>query len=992
MSVHFWGEDPHGSWTLAVTDNAHNNRQHHRYKTRFGDTEDAEEILQDKMNGEDHGDDFKNTEDLEDHIFKDDSFKSKNLKSKHRTDSSSGVERLREKSEKIRHESKLKRKPSNKPKGTSTNKDSNNNDENEAEVKILEELLGVKQTHDPPKPSSGILTSNSSEPFHEKRFNQSVTHSHDDNLNNMTSSQETNENSHANEPSQGAGDSETKMLESLLRGVISQVFSNFLQVNTEGSKSFEQRLSMLESLLGKKPEGEDDKVISGLMDAFKSGKAIDRVNNVLTILEDSKNNTKFTNTSFSRNADVVVDVLKVLKDVLNTEKGDKNLKGYKERVANLLEQQSGDTEKMTKKLLSDLKVSGTDSSDVVNDALILIRRIFQSEKKKTEKRDKNRKKKSNRPQSYEFTFEKPHQQPSENQKEITKSKQTKEIQHSEDDVEKITVERVKVKNPKQHSSQKIKKVFQSPLFEEITSKRTAFDNMDPLDFFQEEGTKTKDGFTLTITKNGEKISERKVDDVQALHLLQQPTKGSSFGVTTMGEKKQAINRDQGRNIDVEVVLDGKGGITKPFKKENDALKLKGMQTEKYKHLNSERFNKKMTVKTIDKHKVKQNKWKKTSVKQKSSSKVRNSTLQKNEEEDEEPIFPFLPFNGNEASFSGESNENFFPSSFNRNFEYPFISYNEQAVSPLEDFHETSSFEQPVKTPVFDIDKRSRLMNNQVPHSFFPYFSFLSRPEVPLNRRYRSFKEEEDRDDDGDGRSTSRPTSDENEKVRQKREDASDEEDMVYKHDESELNNLQHENETRPKSRHRRSVGDDKLVRNDKRNDEDEEGPHVVKRSAIFSDFYSSPSPVVVSKTDQVMTNSEKRSAIRKALSLEKALRKKLGSSKEDSSSSAVEILKRVHSDIANGDAKDLRILEKELSKMKPDDPTGENRAFVEDKEKNEDTEPINNFIKLVEQTENSSSRKNIPQESGKQTPEEYYKYGTSTSGILVSWTIKFYGT
>ena len=41
MSVHFWGEDPRGSWTLSVTDNAHNNRQHHRYKTRFGDTEDV---------------------------------------------------------------------------------------------------------------------------------------------------------------------------------------------------------------------------------------------------------------------------------------------------------------------------------------------------------------------------------------------------------------------------------------------------------------------------------------------------------------------------------------------------------------------------------------------------------------------------------------------------------------------------------------------------------------------------------------------------------------------------------------------------------------------------------------------------------------------------------------------------------------------------------------------------------------------------------------
>ena len=50
MSVHFWGEDPRGSWTLSVTDNAHNNRQHHRYKTRFGDTEDATQKLQEEMN------------------------------------------------------------------------------------------------------------------------------------------------------------------------------------------------------------------------------------------------------------------------------------------------------------------------------------------------------------------------------------------------------------------------------------------------------------------------------------------------------------------------------------------------------------------------------------------------------------------------------------------------------------------------------------------------------------------------------------------------------------------------------------------------------------------------------------------------------------------------------------------------------------------------------------------------------------------------------
>ena len=916
MSVHFWGEDPRGSWTLSVTDNAHNNRQHHRYKTRFGDTEDATQKLQDEMNGQqssnDDDDDFKTNEDFQDKIFKDSSFKSK---SKHDS-SSNNIERVREKNEKIKHQNKIKHKTSNKTKASK-------NDESEAEVEILEELLGAKQTHDVSKPSNGIL--NKSQSVDDERLvNQSVTPSNDHHLNNITIQETEAKDNSSSFSTENSGDSESKMLESLLRGVISQVFSNFLQSNTEGSKSFEQRLSMLESLLGKKPEGEDDKVISGLMEAFKSGKAIDRVNNVLTILEDNKNNTKFVNTSFSRNANVVVDVLKVLKDILNTEKGDKNLKDYKERVSNLLEQQSGNTEKMTKKLLSDLKVSGTDSSDVVNDALILIRRIFQSEKKKSEG-NKNNKKKSHQPN---------HHRAREFQKEITKSKQTKEIQHSDNDVEKITVERVKVKNPRQYSAQKFQKVFQNPLFEEDTnSKRTNLDEIEPpSDFFKEEEekeqAKRKDGFTLTITKNGQKISERKVSDVQALRLFQRPA--VSYDVTKMGEKKQAIVGEQGGNIDVEVIVDGKNDVTTRNIQKNTKKTKEDKQS-------------------INSHKLKQKKFKKAT--QPSKLKI----LSKNQQEfDEEPIFPFLPFNENDG-------ENFFPSSFSNNFEYPYIPYDEQAA--VEDFHQTNGFEQPVKNPMFDIDKRSRLINKEeeVRPSFFPYFSFITRPELPLNRRYRS--------------------NEDTKRVRQKRadiyEDNEDEEGTIYKHDISELQ--KHQN---------RINVEDELIRNKRSDEEDEydDEPHVVKRSAIFSDFYTSPSPAIVrSNNEQAMTNSEKRSAIRKALSLEKALRKKLDFSKEENNSeSTVEVLKRVHSDISNGDAKDLRILEKELLRMKPDDSKKEVN--------NDDNEPINNFIKLVEQTENSSARKNIPEEAGKQTPEEYYKYGTSSSGILVSWTIKFYGT
>ena len=46
MSVHFWGEDPKGLWTLAVTDNNNNDREHHLEKNKYGDMEDATGALQ----------------------------------------------------------------------------------------------------------------------------------------------------------------------------------------------------------------------------------------------------------------------------------------------------------------------------------------------------------------------------------------------------------------------------------------------------------------------------------------------------------------------------------------------------------------------------------------------------------------------------------------------------------------------------------------------------------------------------------------------------------------------------------------------------------------------------------------------------------------------------------------------------------------------------------------------------------------------------------
>ena len=50
MTVHFWGENPKGLWTLVVTDNDRNTRSHHLDKTKQTDFEDASRVLMDERN------------------------------------------------------------------------------------------------------------------------------------------------------------------------------------------------------------------------------------------------------------------------------------------------------------------------------------------------------------------------------------------------------------------------------------------------------------------------------------------------------------------------------------------------------------------------------------------------------------------------------------------------------------------------------------------------------------------------------------------------------------------------------------------------------------------------------------------------------------------------------------------------------------------------------------------------------------------------------
>jgi len=1082
MSVHFWGEDPRGLWTLSVTDNGHNNRQHHHVKSKYGDTEDAAEILQDEMDGKDRGDEFESAEEFENDIFKDASFKSRHSDGggPNRKQSTHLSDKLQEIIKEKKAKSQLMKSKNEKAvkiKGSthahSKNKETTSDvtqdersDESEAEEKILAEILGTKQTDHRTEPTVSLL--NATKNGLEERVSNSSMTSHNNTLHNTTSQNAVsadsivdlnatgnNNNGETNEP-------ETKMLESLLRGVISQVFSNFLHSDSQNPKSFEDRISTLESLLGaNKGGGSDDKMVSGLMNAFKSGKAIDRVNNVLDILVGSKNDTKLNNSSFSRNAEVVVDVLKVLKDVLDTGKGNKNLKNYQERVANLLEKQSGSTEKLTKKLLSDLKLSGTDSSDVVNDALALISRIFQSEKRKSTKRKLSRGKKT--PKKYRIMFEGPNSEielpyssiknifaaADGHRKVISKTSKTKEIQR-DDDVEKITVESIKIKNDKKkHSkklsqSRKIGNALRHAVEESMDDDDENIENnIDP--FMEEDFVAAQpqnDGFTLTITKNGEKVGERKVNNLQAVKMLQKSR-------STTAEKKQAINDDQA-NIDVEVVVDGKkqpkaktikhSSAPTKHKDQTKTIKLKLTSDPTPKSVIHDLTKKKADIlSSVDR---KHNR--KTTKKPPPGTNVlliKNTTenMMRNYDEDE-PILPFLPFNENEASFPGGVSENFIPSFGPNNFpnfESPFISFpsygnNERATfnERYSNHFQDTSFETPVRNPPFSVAKRSELAGYgyQMP---FQFYSFPHPTTVPHARNYRSvdFYSDEDKEDD---------------ETRTKRE-VDDNDGDFYFFDKNDATNLfddsGHDTKVLPETiavkpnkndnirrsidlkatkkndkilndvrhrRRRRSIDVDSDVKNkllirekrsdvyddsDTDGDGEDDGPHVVKRSAIFSELYPSKQPTLSSYGDEgyKMTKAEKRSAIRKALALEKSLRRNLFSMKRESSS-ALDVIKRVHNDIANADARDLRILEKELANgLDPSKYLKTSDDVLKKDDTSREEEPINNFITLIEQTENSSTRKTIPDDQ-KQSPEEYYKYGTSTSGILVSWTLKFHGT
>ncbi len=73
MTVHCWGEDPRGLWTVIVTDNDNNNREHYLEKLTQGDEEDVTRIFLDdtgKQRQKETGQLTSKKDHAHDHIFK----------------------------------------------------------------------------------------------------------------------------------------------------------------------------------------------------------------------------------------------------------------------------------------------------------------------------------------------------------------------------------------------------------------------------------------------------------------------------------------------------------------------------------------------------------------------------------------------------------------------------------------------------------------------------------------------------------------------------------------------------------------------------------------------------------------------------------------------------------------------------------------------------------------------------------------------------------
>ena len=1093
MSVHFWGEDPKGVWTLAVTDNSNNNREHHRRKSQYGDFEDATEEMQDElefnndMDAEhdaivDEADEFANTEEFQNKVFEDDIFpklsKSKQEKLSDRLkvkeDEESKLREEQQHKEKLKlkqlqeekhlrkeklklkqlQEEKQLRKSKKKNKKKKQLNDSKkvldqtaNSDEKDAlinEVIGQDHVIGAEKVPYIPSrfpitnsgqsalPGSAIpnipssLVANPFPPPYYAGVNnenpqQSISHSSANQVSsalhnapiNFTGAPATgatasitNQSSNTSASNFASSSEENKMLENVLKTVLSETFANFRNESEGSYRNFDDRLNELENVLKKSNDSSINKVesiTSSLVKAFKSGKAIDKINNVLNVLESSKNQSKSPNTSSYKNSEVVSDVLKVLKDILSTSKDDSKLKRYKERISKLLETSSNKTRKLTDKLFTDLQPQeeGKDvSPSVITDALALVSHLFK-EKKPMFQRQKQSSARINTklPKNVRIVLQGPKGDvilpyemvtPENTKKEVTTMTSSKEMHHADNTIDTITVQHRNIRhkskdalraekeghtddtdflgkvdshrNIAEESEEALDEVIAGEVIPDV-KRLESTDILEPsnnIDVTRNPGKEKSyesdasgepdnaesNSLTISVVKNGRLIKDHEIK-------LDNPEKKL---INEKNEKQKAEN-----NIDIEVMFDkdvnkdisNKHGLNNyenleeiqklnvkneavdvaKFGAQDDSGKsdhfedVSGLQwqdtsTKKTKKKAPELQPVEVQLNQVKKDKHSYKKKKRNPVK--SHKRTHNNHLNHEEVRDYniEPL-PFLQFaDPNDISQIPQNEDE---DSFIRSLYEPYNLHTNRLEIPAE---EKASYYPPSE---FQQDHQNwNIKRSYIAH---PKRSYRLHPKRYL---YNTTKEQIS-------------TTGRNQSKRFFHKFSND----VLQKGSSEVND----------------------VKLDLDDDNSDDGPHVVKRSAIFSDLYS-PESSQFKLRKKLQFENERRSAVKKAYKLEEALKRKIVSMRKESSS-VLNIIKRVHDDISVGDSKDLRVLEKELSQLE-----------------NAKHNSLYNGESLIEQktplVRTKVSRK--PLRESKDDPDEYYKYGVTKSGELETWTLLFYGT
>ncbi|XP_012557310.1 uncharacterized protein LOC100202203 isoform X1 [Hydra vulgaris] len=1057
MSVHFWGEDPKGIWTLAVTDNSNNNREHHKRKSKYGDFEDATEALQDELefnNDAEHdaivdeAEEFENTEEFQNKVFEDDIFPklskdnkqkvSDQSKDKTNDDNEKLIEELPHK-EKLKFKQHEESKPEHKDKKKKKNKLSklkkgvqtqtaHSNEKNP----VINEGVRLGQNTSPEKlpfiPSHFPIANNGqyalagdnapimpndknapilsvpnpsySAGMNNENIQQTISHStgnqvssalHNGSNNStsqpvITSGSNINQllNTSTNFPSSSE---ENKMLESVLKTILSETFANFRNESEGSFKNFDDRLNELENVLKKSNDSGVNKaesITSSLANAFKGGKAIDKINNVLNVLESNKNQSKSHNTSSYKNSEVVSDVLKVLKDILSTNIDDGKLKHYKKRISKLLETSSNKTRKLTDKLFTDLQPQdeGKDVSPIViTDALALVSRLFK-EKKPIIPKKSTKVVTSELPKNVRIVLQGPkgdvilpyEMVAPDTKKEVTTLTSSKEMHHADNTVDTITVQH---KNIRHKNNQKV--VDDADLLNKIDSHRNIAEENEDLfnEKIAEEGV-----------SNVNFQSSNKLDLNNNIDVIKNPDVPNEkvFELNSSGEPESA----ESNSLTISVVKNGR--LIKDNKIKLDKLEKKLIESPKTEKINSENnidievmFDKDVSKDLSAKHGLNNyenlEEIKKLNVKNEAVDVAKFGA-----QDDSGQSNHFEDVSGVQwQDISSKKTKEKVPESLSIK-----VKSSENNIKNRKNkFKKKKSLKSHKRTHANHLDEIRNYNIEPLPFLQFADPSDISPQNEDEDSFIRSLYEpynlhtkQIETNIPGEGKASYYPPSDFQQ----------DRENWNIKRSNIPRPQIHYHNETKkhfikikqPLVRKSTRITEERSNEfesgnlndeNDENENDEEEGPHVVKRSAIFSDLYL-PENSNFKLRKKLRFENERRSAVKKAYKLEEALKRKIISMRKESSS-VLNIIKRVHDDISIGDSKDLRVLEKQLSQLE----NAKYNSLYNGESQIEQNTPL---------VRTKVSRK--PPRESRDDPDEYYKYGVTKSGELETWTLLFYGT